>query len=158
MLDEEPAGAPVVLGSIGDPAGSPNSVIGSIMTDMARTAPNLIPPVVTPKPAPAQAAVETPPVTPRLPEGGRVQLGQLLRKVPPQYPAIARAARVSGDIVLECVVGVDGRIVEVKVKSGNPMLVRAAVDAVWQWLYEPSRLNGTLIEIITNITVSFKLN
>jgi TonB family protein len=56
------------------------------------------------------------------------------------------------------VVGTDGRILEVKTKSGNPLLVRAAVEAVWQWAYEPSRLNGVPIEIVTNITVSFKLN
>jgi periplasmic protein TonB len=76
----------------------------------------------------------------------------------PQYPAIAKAAHVFGDVVLECVVGIDGRVLDVKVKSGNRLLVRAAEEAVWQWVYEPSRLNGSLIGIVTNITVSYKLN
>ena len=55
-------------------------------------------------------------------------------------------------------VGTDGHINEVKVKSGNPLLVRAAVDAAWQWVYAPSRLNGVPIEIVTMLTFSFKLN
>jgi outer membrane biosynthesis protein TonB len=56
------------------------------------------------------------------------------------------------------VVGVSGHIQEVKVKSGNPLLVHAAVDAAWQWVYEPSQLNGMPIEIVTYLTFSFKLN
>jgi outer membrane biosynthesis protein TonB len=61
-------------------------------------------------------------------------------------------------VELECVVGVDGHIQEVKVKSGNPLLIHAAVDAAWQWIYAPSKLNGVPIEIVTMLTFTFKLN
>jgi protein TonB len=97
-------------------------------------------------------------VTRRYKEGGRVALGALLHRIDPPYPTIAKAARVSGVVELECVVGVDGRIQEVKVKSGNPLLIHAAVDAAWQWVYAPSKLNGDPVEIITNLTFTFKLN
>jgi protein TonB len=90
--------------------------------------------------------------------GGNVRLGAVLHKAEPQYPALAKSARVTGDVELECVVGVDGRIHEVKVKSGNPLLVHAAVDAAWQWVYAPSKLNDVPIEIITMLTFSFRLN
>ena len=106
-----------------------------------------------PRPAPEPA-----PVTRRYKEGGNVQLGTVLHRAQPPYPAIAKAAHISGSVELECVVGVDGRIHEVTVKSGNPLLVRAAVDAAWQWVYSPSKLNGDPIEVVTILTFSFKLN
>jgi protein TonB len=128
-----------------------------MLDDMARNTHLLPPPRVVDRAA-AKAPEKAPVAIQRVHAGGLVRLGQALHKTPPQYPAAAKAARVSGDVVLECVVGTDGRILEVKTKSGNPLLVRAAVEAVWQWAYEPSRLNGVPIEIVTNITVSFKLN
>jgi len=156
MIQEDPAPAAFVDGSIGDTTGSRAGIVSNMLTEMAENAIHVPPPPAV-KPA-AQALAAAPVTIPRLTVGGNVQLGRTLRKVPPQYPAPARAARISGDVVLECVVGTDGRILEVKVKSGNPLLVRAAVDAVWQWAYEPSQLKGMPIEIVTNITVSFKLN
>jgi periplasmic protein TonB len=157
MLDEEPAGDAVIGAPTGSASGPDTGVVGSILSDLERNTPHVAPPIVAEKP-PAQPAAPAPAAIKRYVTGGDVRLGRLHRKVQPQYPAIAKAAHVFGDVVLECVVGIDGRILEVKVKSGNPLLVRAAEDAVWQWVYEPSRLNGLLIEIITNITVSFKLN
>jgi len=113
-------------------------------------------------PKPPVVAVPKPPdpvaVIRRYKEGGRVVLGAPLRRVEPPYPLIAKTARVSGVVELECVVGADGRIKEVKVVSGSPLLVRAAVDAAWQWIYGPSKLNGDPIEIITRLTFNFKLN
>jgi periplasmic protein TonB len=103
-------------------------------------------------------ASPAPPVIPRYKEGGNVKLGAVLHRVEPPYPPIARAARVSGSVELECVVGVDGHIQEVKVKSGNPLLIHAAVDAAWQWVYAPSKLNDVPIEIVTMLTFTFKLN
>ncbi|MEI9972425.1 MAG: energy transducer TonB [Ignavibacteriota bacterium] len=85
-------------------------------------------------------------------------LGAPLHRAEPQYPPIAKAAHISGTVELECVVGVDGRIQQVKVKSGNPLLITAAVNAAWQWVYGPSKLNGVPIEIVTMLTFSFKLN
>jgi len=157
MLDEEPLGLTVAGALPGNSEGVKDGILGGMLTELSRATELVKPPVVVEAPVakPAPVVIVAPP---RLPQGGQVQLGRLLRKVEPQYPPIAKAAHVFGNVVLECVVGVDGHIVQVKVKSGSPLLVRAAVDAVWQWVYEPSRLNGTLIEIVTNITVSFKLN
>jgi protein TonB len=157
MLQEEPAEIAVVGAPVGAGGGAETGVMGAVLAEMTRHPVHVMPPAVVEMPV-ATAPAGAPAAIQRLTQGGRVQLGQALRKAPPQYPAAAKAARVSGDVVLECVVGTDGRILEVKVKRGNPLLVRAAVDAVWQWAYEPSQLNGVPIEIVTNITVSFKLN
>lgn len=153
---DEPTAA-FVVGAPGGIGGSPDGVVGSIVLDAARDTVRPAPPPVVVR-AVAKAPEPVPVVVQRLPPGGMVHLGQALRKTPPLYPEPAKSAHITGDVVLECVVGTDGRMLEVKVKSGNPLLVRAAVDAVRQWAYEPSQLNGLPIEIITNITVSFKLN
>jgi protein TonB len=125
------------------------------LQDIERNTVRVAPPpvvVATPKPAAAE------PTTPaRYRAGGNVRLGTLLHRIEPAYPAIAKTARVQGDVALECVVGTDGRIRDVKVTSGNPLLIKAAVDAAWQWVYGPSKLNDTPIEIITILTFSFKL-
>jgi protein TonB len=148
---------PVGTGVIGVPAGfsSPGDVVGNLFQEIGRTAVRVPPPVAAPVVKPP---VEVPSLIPRYTVGGNVQLGTLLHKAEPQYPAIAKAARVSGDVLLECVVGVDGHIHEVKVTSGNPLLVQAAKDAAWQWVYAPSKLNDKPIEIITILRFSFKLN
>jgi protein TonB len=134
-------------GGTGVPGGLP-LIVGTVVPVMP---PRIPVPVAIKPPEPAS-------VIHRYREGGRVALGALLHRAEPPYPAIAKTARVSGVVELECVVGVDGRVQEVKVKSGNPLLIRAAVDAAWQWVYAPSKLNGDPIEIVTNLTFTFKLN
>jgi len=154
IIEDEPTGPMVVgvpVGFGGPEVGVPGGIIGGL-GDAVRVAPPHVPAPVA-KPAP-----EPPAVTPRYRVGGNVRLGAVLHKAEPQYPALAKSARVTGDVELECVVGVDGRIHEVKVKSGNPLLVHAAVDAAWQWVYAPSKLNDVPIEIITMLTFSFRLN
>jgi periplasmic protein TonB len=148
-------GPPIVGIPIG--MGGPNGgIVGGILRSLTNTVPVIPPPIPAPVVKPATS--EAPPVIQRFREGGRVSLGALLHKVEPQYPALAKTAHVSGTVELECVVGVDGHIQEVKVKSGNPLLIQAAVQAAWKWVYSPTKLNGTPIEIITNLTFSFKLN
>jgi protein TonB len=140
-----------------DATGQSDGVIGGVMQSLAvESARTIVPPAIE-KPV-AKPPVETAPVIRRYTQGGNIKLGALLHKAEPPYPAMAKAARVSGDVVLECVVGVDGRVHEVKVKSGNPLLVKAAVDAAWQWAYAPTQLNSVPIEIVTILTFSFKLN
>jgi periplasmic protein TonB len=154
MIVDEPVG-PSVVGSYSGSSDAAVGVVGSILgeiKDAARVAP---PPSVPPV---AKPAAETAAVIHRYKEGGKVSLGTPLRRSEPQYPPIAKAAHVSGSVELECVVGVNGHIQEVKVKSGNPLLIHAAVDAAWQWIYAPSKLNDMPIEIITNLTFTFKLN
>jgi periplasmic protein TonB len=152
---EEPAGIGIPGAIPVSGSGDGTGVVGSILKDLARDTVLVAPPRVVDSPA---KPPELPAITPRYKVGGNVRLGALLRKAEPQYPAIAKAARVWGNVELECVVGVDGHIHEVKVTSGNPLLVRAAVDAAWQWVYAPSKLNDMPIEIVTNLTFSFKLN
>jgi len=87
-----------------------------------------------------------------------VRPATLVSRVEPVYPVMAQQMHVSGTVELEALIGTDGRIRELKVKSGPPLLVRAAVDAVRQWLYEPTLLNGDPVEVIQPITVRFSLH
>lgn len=97
------------------------------------------------------------PVTagPRLRVGGNVQASKLQYKVAPVYPELARAARIQGVIVLEAVISTTGQVFDLKVVTGHPLLISAAIDAVKQWVYEPTLLNGQPTEVITTVTVNF---
>lgn len=154
IIQDEPVGTTVVGVPVGFGQSGP-SVMDSIFREMVGRTARVAPPRV---PEPVRQASEPVAAIPRLRTGGNVHLGQVLHKAEPQYPQIAKAARIAGEVELECVVGVDGHIQEVKVISGHPMLVRAAVDAAWQWVYGPSQLNGSPIEIVTILRFSFKLN
>ena len=94
----------------------------------------------------------------RVRQGGVVAPPQILRMVQPIYPGIARTAHISGAVELSGVIGADGRVRELRVVKGHPLLTKAALDAVAQWIYAPTRLNGDIVEVITNITVTFKLD
>jgi protein TonB len=82
--------------------------------------------------------------------------GVLQRKVQPVYPTDALPFRLSGPVVLDATIGKDGRIQNLKIVSGHPILARAAVGAVREWRYTPSTLNGTPVVVQKEITVSFK--
>ena len=84
----------------------------------------------------------------------------LVNQVLPVYPRLAIAARVQGAVVLEAVITREGRIdpTRLRVVTGHPFLIDAAVAAVRQWRYRPTLLNGQPVEILTNITVNFSLN
>jgi protein TonB len=104
-------------------------------------------PVVLPK-----AAVQ------KLRVSSGVAQGLLLRKVDPQYPSLARQARIQGTVVLQAIIGKDGTVQNLRAISGHPMLIQSAVDAVKQWLYKPYYLNGEPIEVETQINVNFTLS
>lgn len=82
----------------------------------------------------------------------------LIHRVQPEYPPLAKAARIQGEVVLRAVISKTGAIENLRVLSGHPMLVRAAVDAVQQWLYRPYVLNGEPVEVETQVTVKFVLS
>lgn len=86
-----------------------------------------------------------------------VEAGMLIRKTIPVYPAIARAAGVSGTVVLQATIGKDGTIEDLCVVSGPEMLRGAALDAVRNWVYRPYLLNGEPVEVETTVEVSFTL-
>jgi periplasmic protein TonB len=83
--------------------------------------------------------------------------GNLIRKVQPVYPALARSARIQGVVVLEATISKQGTIENLRLLSGHPMLAPSAIDAVRQWRYRPYILNGEPVEVETQITVNFSL-
>ena len=82
----------------------------------------------------------------------------LVHRVQPAYPPLARAARIQGTVVLQAIISKNGTIQNLQVLNGHPMLVRAAIDAVQQWRYRPYFLNGEPVEVETQITVNFILS
>lgn len=106
--------------------------------------------------------VPEPPPAPE-PPGGRIRIseidpGQLVRRVEPKYPPLARQTRLEGTVRLRAIVGTDGRVREVEMLSGHALLAQAAMDAVLQWRYRPTLLNGRPVDVETQITVVFVLN
>lgn len=83
--------------------------------------------------------------------------GLLIRKVVPQYPALGRAVRAQGTVVLQATISKQGTIENLRVISGPPMLQQAALDAVKQWQYRPYLLNGEPVEVETTVNVVFKM-
>ena len=81
----------------------------------------------------------------------------LIRRVQPEYPLAAKIAHLSGTVQLRAIIGVDGTVRNVQVLTGNPIFVKAAVVAVQQWLYKPTRLGGKPVEVETLITVQFQI-
>jgi len=94
----------------------------------------------------------------RIQRGGNVQAALLVNKVQPLYPPLARQTRISGTVRLHAIISKTGVIQELSVISGHPLLVRAALDAVQQWRYRPTLLNGEPVEVDTTIDVIFSLN
>jgi protein TonB len=105
-------------------------------------------PVVIPKPP----APSHPPIISHWAEGN------LIYRVQPVYPPLARQARIQGAVQLRAIISKTGTIERLTVESGHPMLVKAAIDAVRQWRYRPYLLNDEPIEIETEITVNFVLS
>ena len=83
---------------------------------------------------------------------------QLISRIEPQYPSLAKQTRTEGTVQLRAIIGRDGRITSLEVISGHPLLVKAALDAVRQWSYRPTMLNGESVEVETSITVIFRLH
>jgi TonB family protein len=95
---------------------------------------------------------------PRIRVGGNVQQTKLLYQARPTYPPDAKAARVQGAVKLQAVIAKDGTIKELQVLSGDPMLVPSAMEAVKQWVYQPTLLNGNPVEVVTQIDVNYTLS
>jgi len=91
--------------------------------------------------------------------GGEVQSPKIIEKIPPVYPAQAKAAGIQGTVILHAVIGMEGNPLQLRVMNNqiDPELARAAVEAVSQWRYRPTLLNGEPIEVDTTIKVNFTL-
>ncbi len=89
--------------------------------------------------------------------GGHIRVPTKTRDVPPVYPPVAQSARISGVIILEVTIAVDGRVADAKVLRSIPLLDQAALDAVRQWEFTPTYLNGVPVPVIMTATVNFTL-
>lgn len=139
-----PAGSGGVIGGFG---GVPNRRIGGVIGSIVSSTFNL-----------ASVATFVPPTPQRVRISQGVTKGRLMRKIAPEYPPLARAARVQGDVVLSAVLDANGQITHLQLVSGHPWLVPAAIAAVKQWHYKPYLLNGQPVEVETTITVTFSLS
>jgi TonB family protein len=106
----------------------------------------------------AERGLPAPPSTRTVRVGGQIKEPKKLTNVSPSYPEIAKQARVQGIVILECVISPQGNVTEVKVLRGIPLLDQAAIDAVKQWVYAPTLLNGVPVAVIMTVTVNFKLS
>lgn len=131
-----------VVGGVpgGVPGGQAGGVLGGIIGGLGSNPP---PPKEGPK---------------RIRVGGQVQQAKILNKPLPIFPALARQARIQGTVRLQAIIAKDGSVQELQVLSGPPLLVQAALDAVRQWRYSPTLLNGEPVEVVTTIDVIFSLN
>src|SRR6202140_1405379 len=145
MIKEDEAPPPVmaaagVVGGVpgGVPGGSMSGVIGSVLS----STPVAVPKIATPT---------------RVRVSSGVSSGLLVRKVSPNYPPLARQARIQGTVILQAQISKDGSIQNLQLISGHPMLAPAAIEAVKQWKYKPYLLNGEPVEVETQVQVNFTL-
>jgi len=87
--------------------------------------------------------------------GGQIKPPTKVKDVKPEYPAIARTARVAGAVTIEATIGEDGKVIDAKVVRSVPLLDQAALDAVRQWEYMPSLLNGVPVPVLVTVTINF---
>ena len=135
----------------GVPGGVPGGALGGALGGIISSVPTAAPPPPAVKEAPK-------PTTPqRIRVGGNVQLANLIKKINPTYPPLAKQARIQGVVHLTAVISKDGTIQNLQVISGHPLLVPAALEAVKQWVYKPTLLNNEPVEVITQVDVNFTL-
>jgi len=145
MLKEEEMPPDMGVGVVGGvpggiPGGQSGGVLGGIIGGVIGS--NLPPP---------------PKVLSRIRQGGNVQQAKLINMVRPVYPPLAKQARISGTVRLHAIIAKDGSVVQLEMVSGHPLLVQSALDAVRQWRYQPTLLNGEPVEVDTTVDVVFSL-
>jgi len=145
MIKEEEAPPDLGAGGVpgGVPGGIPGGSAGGVMGGILSSTPVAVPKVATPQRVRVSTGVAT---------------GLLLRKVQPNYPPLAKAARIQGHVLLQAEISKDGTIQNLKLISGHPMLAPAAIEAVKQWRYKPYLLNGEPVAVETQVDVIFSLS
>jgi protein TonB len=131
------------------PGGTAGGVIGGIIGSVPTAAP--------PPPPPPVKEAPKPKVPQQIRVGGNVQAAKLIAQPKPAYPPLAKQARIQGTVKFNAVIGKDGTIQNLQLVSGHPLLVPSATEAVRQWRYQPTLLNGEPVEVITQIDVNFTL-
>lgn len=150
MLKEEPLpddpGAMGVIGGVpgGVPGGQMGGVLGGIIGGVAGQS-QLPPP---PKAVASKAPIRV---------GGRVKAPLPISTPQPQYPALARGAKIEGDVVIDAVIDTTGNVVEMRVISGHPLLIQSAMNALKKWRYEPTYLNEDPVSVQLMVTIRFRL-
>lgn len=119
--------------------GVPGGVVGGVVGGL---------PEAPPPPPPPQAPVRV---------GGNIRPPTKVRDVKPVYPSIAQSARVQGVVIIEATIGPDGKVKDARVLRSIPLLDQAALDAVRQWEFTPTLLNGVPVPVIMTVTVNFTL-
>jgi len=144
MIKEDEAPPQMATSGVvgGVPGGIPGGQMGGVIGGIISSTPVAVPKVAAPQRV-------------RVSQG--VSQGLLVRRVQPNYPPLARQARISGTVVLHAVISKDGSIENLTLVSGHPMLAPAAIDAVKQWKYRPYLLNGEPVEVDTEVLVNFTL-
>ena len=89
--------------------------------------------------------------------GGGVQAQKLIEQKAPEYPPLAKEARIQGTVRFNALINKEGRLTDVQLVSGHPLLAPAALAAVKEWVYQPTMLSGKPVEVITQVDVNFTL-
>ena len=144
MIKEDEAPPPMMSAGVvgGVPGGVPGGQMGGVIGGIISSTPVAVPKVATPQRV-------------RVSQG--VTQGLLLRQIKPNYPQLARTARIQGAVLLQAEISKNGDIQNLRVISGHPMLIQSALEAVKQWKYKPYYLNGEPVEVETQIQVNFSL-
>lgn len=145
MIKEAPM-EPDSLGGVvgGVPGGQMGGVIGGALGGVLNT---------TAKPPAPPAAKPSAPVR----VGGRVRPPKAIVQVPPEYPILAKHARMQGQVLIEAILDEQGNVVDMQIESGPPLLYQAALDALKQWKYEPTYLNEQPVAVKMTVTITFQL-
>ena len=156
-MDVNPAAAPVeapaeirpetgIEAGVANASGVIGGIIGGVTGGVVGGLEAAPPPPPPPPPPPAPVRV-----------GGQIRAPQKIKDVRPVYPAIAQSARVQGIVIIEATIGPNGQVQEAKVLRSIPLLDAAALDAVKQWQFTPTMLNGVPVPVIMTVTVNFTL-
>ena len=145
MIKEDEAPPDLGAGGVpgGVPGGIPGGSTGGVMGGILSSANAAIPKVATPQRVRVSSGVST---------------GLLIKKVTPNYPQLAKQARIQGSVVLQAEISKEGTIQNLQLISGHPMLAPAAIEAVKQWRYKPYLLNGEPVAVETQVVVNFSLS
>jgi protein TonB len=145
MIKEEEAPPDLGAGGVpgGVPGGIPGGSAGGVIGGIIGSTPVAVPKVATPQRVRVSSGVST---------------GLLIKKVQPNYPPLARQARIQGSVVLHAEISKEGTIVNLQLISGHAMLAPAAIEAVKQWRYKPYLLNGEPVAVETEVVVNFSLS
>jgi len=132
-------------------------VVGGVPGGPAAGGPSLVFPTPAAPPPPVKEKPKE--ATPsRIRVGGNVIAANLIRKITPVYPQMAKQARIQGVVRFTAIIGKDGTIQNLQLITGHPLLIEAARQAVQQWQYKPTQLNGEPVEVVTQIDVNFSLS